>query len=63
MLKIQICQDEDHLEILSPLDKESCEIVIRSLTGVLIYAVKSDIMFVLEFYSTSAIFDMYQATC
>ena len=63
MLKIHICQDEDHPEISSPLDKESCETAIRSLTCALIYAVKSDIMFVLEFYSTCAIFDLYQSTC
>ena len=52
MLKIHICQDEDHPEISPPLDKESCEIAIRSLTSALIYAVKSDLIFVLEFYST-----------
>ena len=58
MLKIPICQDEDHPEISSPPDEESCEIAIRSLTGALIYTVKSDLIFVLEFYSTCAIFDL-----
>ena len=60
MLKIYICQDEDHPEILSPPDEESCKTAIRSLIGALICAVKSDIMFVLEFYRTCAIFDLHQ---
>ena len=63
MLKIHICQDEDHPEISSPRDEESCETAIRSLTGALICVVKSDIMFLLEFYSTYAIFDRCQSTC
>ena len=63
MLKIHICQDEDHPEISSPPDEKSCEIAIRSLTGALIYTVKSDIILVLEFYSTCAIFDLCQSTC
>ena len=41
MLKIHICQDEDHPEISSPPDNESCETAIRLLTGMLIYTVKS----------------------
>ena len=63
MLKIHICQDEDPPEISSPPDEESCETAIRSLIGALIYAAISDIMFVLEFYSTCAIFDLYQSIC
>ena len=49
MLKIHICQDENPPEISSPLDEESWETAIRSLTGALIYTVKSDIAFALEF--------------
>ena len=63
MLKIHICQDKDHPKISSPPDEESCETAIRSLTGAMIYTVKSDIMFVLEFYSTCAIFVLYQRIC
>ena len=59
MLKIHICQDEDHPEISSPPGEESCETAIRSLIGALIYTVESDVMFVLVFYSTCAIFDLY----
>ena len=62
MLKIHIFQDEDHPEISSPPDDESSESAIRSLTSALICTVKSDVMFVLEFYSTCAIFDLCQAT-
>ena len=63
MLKIHICQDEDPIEISSPPDEESCETAIRSLTGVLTCAIKSDIMFVLKFYSTYAIFELHKSTC
>ena len=63
MLKIHICQYEDPPEISSPPDEESCETAIRLLTGALICAVKLDIMFVLEFYSTCAIFNLRQSTC
>ena len=63
ILKIHICQDEDHPEISSPQDEESWETAIRLFTSALICSVKSDIMFVLEFYSTCAIFDLCQNTC
>ena len=62
-LKIHIYQDKYPPEISSPPDEESCETAIRSLIGALIYTVKSDIILVLEFYSTCAIFDLCQSTC
>ena len=40
-LKIHIYQDKDPSEISSPPDDESCKTVVRSLTGALIYTVKS----------------------
>ena len=63
MLIIHNCQDEDPPQISLPLDEECYETTIRSLISALICAVKSDIMFVLEFYCTYAIFDLYQNTC
>ena len=49
MLKIHLCRYEDSPEISSPLDEESWETAIKSLTDALIYTVKSDIVFALEF--------------
>ena len=40
-LKIHIYQDKDPSEISSPPDDEICETAVRSLTGALIYTVKS----------------------
>ena len=61
--KIHIYQDKYPPEISSPPDEESCETAIKSLTGALIYTVKLDLIFVLEFYSTCAIFDLYHSIC
>ena len=58
MLKIHNCQDKDPPKISSPPGEENCETAIRSLTNALICAVKLDIIFFLEFYSTCAIFNL-----
>ena len=56
--KIHVYQDKYPPEISSPPDEESCETAIKSLIGALIYTIKSDLIFVLELYSTCAIFDL-----
>ena len=57
-LKIHIYQDKDPPEILYPLDEESFEIAIRSLTYMLIYTVKSWKSPILQVQSVCAIFGM-----
>ena len=57
-LKIHIYQDKDPSEISSPPNDESCETVVRSLTGALIYTVKSPKSPILHVQSISAIFGL-----
>ena len=57
-LKIHIYQDKDPSEISSPPDDESWETVVRSLTGALIYTVKSPKSPILQIQSISAIFGL-----
>ena len=55
-LKIHIYQDKDPSEISSLPHDESCETAVRSLTGVLIYTVKSSKSHIHQVQSIWAIF-------
>ena len=57
-LKIHIYQDKDPPEISSPLDDESCETAVRSLTGMSVYTVKSSKSSILQVQSVCAIFGL-----